>query len=244
MVIIPPLLGIALSGWSWLHLVLIPLWWIGYFEFFAIGLWLRSRAKARYRTPVIVYSLPCIILGLILAWYAPALLIWIPVFLPLIAITFWQSWLRKDRSLLNDTVTVSAASLMLMVSAHLGSLSAQSFSWADAWITTGYVFGYFMGTVFYIKTNIRQRGNMSWLITSVLWHGGWLIVAGLDSSGFLTVPSTHVSYWHTGVWAILLARAIAVPTWGARRGWLSAKILGIAEIVFSAGVTATLLLSH
>lgn len=32
-------------------------------------------------------------------------------------------------------------------------------------------FAYFFGTVLYVKTLIRERGNRAYLIASVAWHG-------------------------------------------------------------------------
>ena len=53
----PLLVGVLASEPRWVHLPLTLLWFVGYFAFFAIGLWLRSRRKARYRPPVRAYGL-------------------------------------------------------------------------------------------------------------------------------------------------------------------------------------------
>ncbi|QRV02306.1 YwiC-like family protein [Arcanobacterium phocisimile] len=242
MVGIPPLVGIAIGGFTWTHILVLMLWWIGYFAFFATGLWLRSGHKSRYFTPVIAYSLPCVALGLILAFLEPELLRWVPIFLPLILVTFRQSAMRRDRSLLNDTVTVAAASLMVAVSAHVGSFAHPDLSWSRTWVTTGFVFGYFMGTVFYVKTNIRERGRTSWLVASIAWHVAWLGCATSISSHAITIAGIELSSWHTGLWVVLALRAGAVPLWGARHGWVSAKALGIGEIVFALAFSLTLLI--
>ncbi|WP_113722985.1 YwiC-like family protein [Arcanobacterium haemolyticum] len=71
MVAIPPLLGVFESGFVWPHVVLLTLWWLGYFDFFAIGLWLRSGRKARFWPPVVAYTVPCVVLGVVLALWVP-----------------------------------------------------------------------------------------------------------------------------------------------------------------------------
>lgn len=235
MVAIPPLLGAFESGFVWPHVVLLALWWLGYFDFFAIGLWLRSGRKARFWPPVVAYTVPCVVLGVVLALWVPFLLVWVAVFAPLVGITFWQSAVRADRSMLNDTVTVAAASLMLPVAAHVGHVSG----WSRVWIVTILVFAYFLGTVFYVKTNIRKRSSSVWLGLSVAWHVCGLIFAcvccGFDAGA-------SVSFWHCVVWGLLVVRAVAVPLWGARHGWMSAKALGVGEIVASLLVTLTLVI--
>ncbi|SPT75559.1 Uncharacterised protein [Arcanobacterium haemolyticum] len=124
------------------------------------------------------------------------LLVWVAVFAPLVGITFWQSAVRADRSMLNDTVTVAAASLMLPVAAHVGHVSG----WSRVWIVTILVFAYFLGTVFYVKTNIRKRSSSVWLGLSVAWHVCGLIFAcvccGFDAGA-------SVSFWHCVVWGCL-----------------------------------------
>ncbi|SDU78059.1 YwiC-like protein [Arcanobacterium phocae] len=240
MIFIPPILGIIAGGFVWQHIILLALWWVGYFDFFAIGLWLRSRRKPRYLLPVLTYSSICAVLGLALAFLKPALLIWIPIFLPLIAVTFWQSAIRADRSMLNDTVTVIAASLLLPVAYQLGSLDGPTDSWNQVWLHTALVFGYFLGTVFYVKTNIRQRGHQNWLAASVGWHLVWCTLATIAA---WFIDDVHLSPWHVAIWIMLTIRAYLVPWWGARHGWVSAKTLGIGEIAASAAVMATLLVS-
>ena len=44
------------GGTSWRHLPLLFAWLAGYFEFFAAGLWLRSRGKPRYWPSVRAYG--------------------------------------------------------------------------------------------------------------------------------------------------------------------------------------------
>ncbi|QJC21180.1 YwiC-like family protein [Arcanobacterium buesumense] len=241
MIIIPPILGIVAGGFNWRHVLLLALWWLGYFDFFAIGLWLRSRRKKRFLPPVISYTIPCLILGVSLALTAPHLLVWVPIFLPLIVITFWQSAIRADRSMLNDTVTVLAASLLLPVSYQVSMAGDPPVTPHHMWLMTTLVFGYFLGTVFYVKTNIRQRANRSWLVLSVIWHLLFTSLSALASTGFWFADDEQLSTWHTLVWLVLTIRAWAVPTWGERHGWVSAKILGIGEIIASIAVTVTLL---
>src|SRR5664279_1310028 len=121
MLIVPFAVGALDAGPSWRHLPLLFAWLVGYFAFFAAGLWLRSRGKRRYWPPVRTYGVLTVVLGLVVIVVQPDVLHWAIVFLPLLAFSLWCSWRRADRSLLNDGVTVLAACLMTVVAAGFGS---------------------------------------------------------------------------------------------------------------------------
>ncbi|KAE8762769.1 hypothetical protein GB883_17665 [Georgenia thermotolerans] len=266
MIAVPPVVGVALSGPAWAHVPLLALWWVGYLAFFATGLWLRSHRKPRYLPPVRAYALATAPLAVAVVVAAPYLLVWALPYAPLVMVALWCSARRKDRSLLNDGVTVAAAGLMAAVaydagtggagglwgtgwlagtgwlgSAVGGSLPGASpdgalTGWAWTWLVTALVTAYFLGTVPYVKTNIRERGNRAYLVGSVAFHVGvTAAVAALAAAGL-------VSGWHLVVWVALALRAAAVPVLAARRGRpVRPMLLGLGEIVFSLLVALTVL---
>ncbi|PFG40045.1 YwiC-like protein [Georgenia soli] len=253
MITVPPLVGIALSGPAWAHVPLLGLWWVGYLAFFAVGLWLRSRRRPRYLPAARTYALATVPLAAALLVTAPSLAVWALPYAPLVAVTLWCSARRKDRSLLNDAVTVTAAGLMTAVAYDAGtagwwgapgsavglpgtSPDGALTGWARTWLVTGLVTAYFLGTVLYVKTNIRERGNRTYLLASVAFH-----LAGAVATAALAVVGT-VGAAHAVVWAALAVRAAAVPLVGARRGRpVRPLALGVGEIVFSVLVAVTLL---
>jgi hypothetical protein len=267
MITVPALVGVALSGPSWAHLPLLGLWWVGYLAFFATGLWLRSHRKPRYLPPVRAYALATAPFAAAVLLTAPYLVAWALPFALLVATTLWCSAHRRDRSLLNDVVTVGAAGLMTAVaydagtggvgglwgtgwlagtgwlgSAVAGPLPGASpdgslSGWAWTWLVTSLVAAYFLGTVPYVKTNIRERGNRAYLLGSIGYHVAvTAAVAALAAAGL-------VRGWHLAVWLVLTARAAAVPVLADRRGRpVRPMLLGLGEIVFSLLVALTLLL--
>lgn len=251
MVIVPPLVGIALAGPALVHLPLLALWWVGYFFFFATGLWLRSGFKARYRPPVTAYGVGVAVLGGLLLAIQPALAWWVIPYAPLVALTFWQSFRRRDRSMFNDTVTVVAAGLMtaVMYDAAAAARSALQAGWPWTWLVTLLVTAYFLGTVFYVKTNIRERDSLGWLIASIAYHALFVALTAALSLTGATIAGHGVTVAHVLVWGALLVRAAAVPILRHREGTrlhaMSAKrlaiVIGIGEIVFSVLVPLTLL---
>ncbi|MGO1665652.1 YwiC-like family protein [Flaviflexus sp.] len=244
MIIVPPFVGTILSSFHPHHLLLLAVWWIGYFAFFSTGQWLRSRRKVRYRKPVIVYGALTCLAGIPLAFLVPELIIWVPVFLPLIIITAWQSIQRKDRSLLNDTVTVVAAGLLTPVAFHLATLLGTVpqgrhgwEAWDWMWLATASITAYFVGTAFYVKTNIRERGNEGFFWLAVGYHAVFATAATVFA--FMGVfPILHAVVW----WA-LTARTYAVSTYSAKIGRrVSVKAIGIWEIITTVAVTGSLLM--
>ena len=232
MLAVPLLVGVVASGGAWVHLPLTILWFVGYFAFFAVGLWAKSRFKKRWFPPVRAYSLASVPLAIVVLAMHPSLLVWAPAFLPLIGISLLCSYRRQDRSLLNDTVTVVAASLMLVVAYDAGDGTR----WPQAWLAALVVFAYFAGTILYVKTVIRERGNRAYQVASTGYH--LAVAALLPFLSTLLVPdSATVWIWPLVVFfLVLVARALIVP-----RTTATPVQTGIGEIVASSVLTALIL---
>lgn len=225
MLIVPPVVGALLGGWSWRHAVLLAAWLVGYLAFHATGLWLRSGRKVRYRRPVVVYGAIALGLLLVLLLAAPGLLRWGPVFAVLLAVSLVASVRRADRSWWNDAVTVGAACLLVPVAAGIGTGSPAT---GSVWTATGVLAGYFLGTVPYVKSLIRDRDDPRVLRASVVYH---LLVA----VAFAALDPV------LGVLGVLLAaRAVVVP-WRWPR--VRPAPLGVGEVVATVVVTTVLLLA-
>ena len=249
MVAVPPTVGIVLGGPAVIHLPLLALWWTGYFFFYAGGQYLRSHGKARYLPPVRAYGIATAALGALVLLLEPILAVWVVPYLPLVLATSALSWRRLDRSMRNDTVTVVAAGLMTAVAFHAATLSFADPRWPWVWVCTALVTVYFLGTVFYVKTNIRERDSVGWLVASIAFHGLLTVAALALGATRLDIAGHTVPLAHGLVWMILTARAGAVPILrarpGSRLGAMSAKrlamVIGLGEVVFSILVPLTLL---
>lgn len=220
MIITPLLVGIIASRPVWSHLLLGAGWLLGYFCFFATSLWLKSRFKPRYLPPVRTYALLTAGVGVPLLILNPALLWWAPAFTPALAVGWYAAWQRDERSLLSGLATVCAAMLMAPVAFHLGGGD----DWGRIWTVTAVLFAYFGGTVFYVKSAIRERGSENFLAWSVAWHAA------------ATVACSVISPWLMLIFGGLTIRSAVVPP----RGW-SPKQLGIGEIAATAVVALAVL---
>jgi len=225
MLVVPPVVGGVLGGWSWRHALLLVAWLVGYLAFHAAGLWLRSGRRVRYRRPVVAYGAAALALlaGLLVA--APGLLRWAPVFAALLAASLVASLRRADRSWWNDAVTVGAACLLTPVAAGLGTGTPAA---GAVWPATGVLAAYFLGTVPYVKSLIRDRDDPRVLRASVAYH---VVVV---------VPLALVDPL-LGVVGVLLAARAAVVPWRWPR--LRPGAIGAGEVVATLVVTAAVLVA-
>jgi hypothetical protein len=232
MLVLPFVAGLWLAEPRWTHVPLFALWIVGYFAFFALGRWLRSRRKRRDLPPLLVYGAACVPLGLAVLALDPELVRWVPAFVPLLAASSWLMLRRQERSLANDAAVVLAACLMAPVAFAAGGGTDR----AGLWVVFGVLVAYFFGTVLYVKTMIRERGRRGYVVASVGYHlVGALAAAALAAAGF-------ASWWLSIVWLALAARAFAGPFANARRGRpLRPAVIGVGEIVASLLVTAVAL---
>lgn len=225
MLVVPPVVGATLAGWTWRHALLLAAWLVGYLAYHAAGLWLRSGRRARYRTPVVVYGAAGTVLLAVLLTTSPRLLLWAPVFAPLLTVSLVASLRRADRSWWNDTVTILAAALLLPVAAGLG---AHTLATGRLVTVTVVVAAYFLGTIPYVKSLIRDRDDPRVRRASVAYHALVAVAA------WWVGPAVGV------VAALLLVRAVVVP-WRWPR--VRPAFLGAGEVVASVVVSAVVLLT-
>ena len=263
MLIAPVLTGAIIGGPTWWHVLLLVTWLVAYCAFFAAGLWLRSRRRHRYVPPMLTYAGAATVLGLALVITHPALLRWAPVYALALAVSLTASARRADRSWLNDIVTVLAASLMTVVSAGLsaassaappealttGPLASPDSPWpwpvphgtalGPAWAAAGVLAAYFLGTVPYVKTLIRARGDRRVLAISVGHHTLLATIAATAVVVSLvrgTLPLAVLVLLAVSVG--LLTRAVLVPR---IRPWPSPRSIGLGEVLACVLVTAAAL---
>ena len=225
MLVVPPVVGAALSGWTWRHGLLLVAWLVGYLAYHAAGIWLRSGRRARYERPVLVYGSAGVVLLAALVASAPRLLLWSPAFAVLLGVSLVASLRRADRSWWNDAVTILAAALLTPVAAGLGAATVEP---ARLWTATAVLAAYFLGTVPYVKSLIRDRDDPRVRRLSVAYH------AALAVGAWWLHPALGV------VAVLLLARAVVVP---CRWPHVRPAPLGAGEVVATLVVTTTLLLT-
>ncbi|WOP19944.1 YwiC-like family protein [Raineyella sp. LH-20] len=239
MVVIPWSLGTwqrFRDGEGAAYALLLGLFWVvGYFAFHATSLWLKSRRQHRYLRPTVTYAAAAAVLGVATWWSAgPALIGWAVPFVPVLAVALLLAARRRERALIGGLLTVAAASLVVLVARFASPLEV-----VDGWGTPTVgravglaliCLGYFGGTVFFVKSMIRERGNAGFLALSVGWHVAATAVA------VLATLLAHAAPWWAVFFGLTTVRSLALPLIGPMRPSgpaFTPRQLGLAEAMFS-----------
>ena len=214
MLITPVLSGALISGTTGWHLLLLLAWLAAYCLSFFAGLAVKSRKPARYRRQLLAYGAATAVLGLPLAVHAPGLLLLVPAAMGAFAVNVAFILRRNERAWVNDAVGI-----LLGACVGLGAVLVGDRPHIDrhALLAIVMVALYFLGTVVYVKTLIRERHSLPWRRVSFGLHAGYAMVCLL------------AQWWLAAIVAVgLVARAGLVPG----RGW-SPKRVGLTEILWT-----------
>jgi hypothetical protein len=159
----------------------------------------------------------------------PQLVRWGVVYGPLLVVSLAFSARRAERALANDVVTIVAASLMAVVAYGLADDDGAWLPGAgspEARVLAAAVAAYLVGTAFYVKTMIRERGNVAMYRWSVGYHAAVALA-------FTAVPAVAAFLW------VMAAKAAVVPKLWPR---LRPAPIGAAEVVASLALAVILAL--
>ncbi|MFE9689627.1 YwiC-like family protein [Micromonospora sp. NPDC005806] len=209
MLVVPYLAGLVAAGYRWPDAPLLGAWIAGYLLSYYAFQAVKSRRVQRYRTQLVLYAAVAAPLALLVVVARPGVLVYAPGYAALFAVNTWYAARRQERAFVNDLASVLQSCLMVFVVAAVADVPPAA------------VFGmfvlcvaYFVGTVCYVKTIIRERGNPTYLRLSVGYH----VLALAVAAWFGLMPAA--------LFAWLLARAALLPG----RGW-TPKRTGVVEIV-------------
>ena len=239
MVIVPCLTGSILGGFSLRGGLLLIAWLAAYCAYYALGQWLRAPKERRTRwwPPLLTYGTIAALAGGTLLVIRPALVWWGPVFALCLGVSLVFTANGAQRAWLNDLVLMVAANLMTVVAygAALPASVARAKTWLPPgvddrtpWLAGLMLFAYFFGTVFYVKTMLRDRHRPATYAASVAYH---VLLAG--------------AAWLLGslpglVGLLLLARAVIVPK---LPGPVPTKYVGFGEFGATMLVLAAVLVA-
>jgi YwiC-like protein len=208
MLALPYLAGLVAAGYRWPDLPLAGAWLAGYLLSYFVFQTVKTRRPARYRPQLLLYGGIAVPLAAVVVAVRPAVLWYAPAYAALFAINAWYAARRRERALLNDLASVVQSCLILLVVATIAGRP-------PATVLGVFVLclAYFAGTVFYVKTMIRERGNPAYRRWSIGYHAAAVLVAA------------WVSPWAAALFGWLLVRAALLPG----REW-SPKRVGLVEI--------------
>lgn len=221
MLLVPFLAGTTLATWSWWSVLLLVAWLMAYLVFYFAAQWLRAARRQQFVAPLRLYASLLAGAGVPLVVFNPRLLLSVPVFAPFVAINLYYARRKRPRAWQNGIASATAACLMAPVSywfAGGGEESIAAWLFVVTWL-------YFAGTVLYVKTTIRERGNKHYLVTSIAFHT------------IAMVAAAAIDLWLGPLFALYLVRATVMP-----RHQTSPAQIGALEIVNSAVLFAAIVL--
>lgn len=219
MLVAPFLAGMLIAAPTPWDAVLLPAWLLGYLAAYHLQQWLRldrlsrnPKAAARHVRPALTFAAALLPLALALVVHAPWLLLAAVCALPFLAVNCWYARHNRERALLNGLAAVVPACGMLPVAVLLGGGTA-----GQAWRPALVCLLYFAGTVFHVKTMIRERDSRTYLRASRAYHAGALVVA------------CFLSPWVAAFFALCLLRTLVVPALGR----VPVPVVGAIEVALS-----------
>lgn len=223
MLFIPPLVGVILEP-SLSTVPLLLTWWAGYFTYFAVTIWVKGRLRRKHLPPVLTYGAITAVAGIAALVTQWQLLSWLPLFLPVIAVAIYETVKRRERSVLSGWSTVLAASLMLPAVVSVASTGTPAAISADIWWATAWFAAYFGGSIYYVKTLIRDFGKRGRFLQSVGFHTALFV-----GTAALAIAQPHT--WPVAVVGALLAvRSYAIPRFAQRRSKrIAPKYVGMVD---------------
>lgn len=210
MLLLPYLAGLQF-GLSWLHVPLLVTWLSGWLASYYALLAVKTLRPRRYWRQVLAYGTVSAVAAVPLLVLRPALLWFAPAFAVLLAANAVAARVGQERASVNGIASVTMASLMAAIAPATAGLG-----WALGLPVAIAAWLYLAGSVFYVKTMIRERGSRAHYAVSIAFHAGAL------------AASVAVSPWLALPFAWFLARAAVLP-----RFTLKVPVVGAIEVANS-----------
>jgi len=214
MLLVPYLLGTLAAGWTVAAVPLLAVWLLGYVFSYSALMALRVRRRDRFVRSARAAALVAVPF---LAWLLvlrPWVVLVAPAFVPMALVNVHYARAHDERAWVNGLASVTQACLLVPLAFAVGDGT----DWARAVALFAIAWLYFAGSVFYVKTMIRERGEPAYLRASLVFHAGAALIVSV------------VSPWLTVLFAWFLTRAVFLP-WLARRRTVRPVQVGLVEIV-------------
>jgi len=214
MLLIPFLFGVIIGKPTWGHLSLFISWIFFYLSSYPFLMAQRVKRKRKeYFKWAFILSVPAF-LGIIYPVYTETRLIYFGLsMIPFFLLNLYFSRQKNERAFLNDVCAVFVFCI--------GGLASYFYGVGDlnrvGWELFLHSFLYFLGTVFYVKTMIREKKNIRYKYASWAYHFG-------------LVPLFFIMKAPIQLLAYLPSIIRAVVLYGKN---VKVKTIGIVEIVNS-----------
>ncbi|AEF93860.1 hypothetical protein Desca_0986 [Desulfotomaculum nigrificans CO-1-SRB] len=168
MLAVPFIIGGAVYGFNWWHIPLFLGWFSLYLCSYPLMMTVRQpKNNVHYLKWLVIYALAAgaWLTGPLLRY--PGILWLVPLILPLLLINVYYARRRQERALFNDFCAVAELSLGGVASSYIGAGGV----WTEkSWLVYLICILFFMGSVFFVKTMIREKNNRQFRYLSWSYH--------------------------------------------------------------------------
>lgn len=184
MVSVPFLFGMMAGHPQWMHLLLFLAWLFLYMASYPFLQAFKKRANQQhYIKWGMVYSLLALICVAFPLYRTPELLYFSIPFVGLLLVNIWHVKRKSERKMIND---LSAILIFSLGGAAAYLIGGQYWDRTMVLVVL-FNFLYFTGTVFFVKSVFRKRGDISWTVAARIYHGLLLIVPWVVGLPWLTL---------------------------------------------------------
>lgn len=213
-------IGMLRGGPGLIHLPLLLAWVSGYLATYYTLLAIKTRSVSQVRRQLLGYGAAAGLASIPVLLMRPSLVLAVPAFAPLLTVNAWYARRQQERALPNGIASTLEGSLMTLVAvAAVGEPVGRALG--DAVV----LMLFFTGSLLYVKTMIRERGDGGYLQTSIAFH---LIALGITVA--MSVALLIPFGW-------FLARAVVLP-----RRQISVAQVGLLELGGSLLLAAVLVI--
>jgi hypothetical protein len=238
--LLPVLLAVTVTPWSWLIVVLTLAWVIAYpWSYAALGL-VRAKRPARFRTPFVVFSISLVPLVVTLLVARPWL-VWVGLgLMALFTVNVAYARRNDERSLANDAVLVVECAAMVPITwavavgeQSLGTPGLDGVP-SEIWVLTVVCALMLIGSTLHVKSLIRERRDPRYAVASRV-----VAVASVGAAAGLAVWwGLPRGWWLVAPFVLLAVRAFAVGRRPLRPGVIGVIELGGFAVAVLAAVLA------
>lgn len=220
MLLLPFSVGVAVGRPVWLHLPLLIAWLAGYLLSYYALLAVKTGHPGRFAGPLRLYLALCLPAALLVAVRVPAVWWFAPAFALLLAVNARYTHRHDDRAVANGLASAAQSCLVVPVALVVAGMPAER-----GIVPALVLFAYFGGSVLYVKTMIRNRGDRSYRTASVVWHAT------------ATAALLPVAWPLAGVFGWFAVRAAWFPSRP-----MTPRQVGLIEVVHSVALLIALVL--
>lgn len=198
MLILPFVLGGTAGGWRWTHIPFAIAWLFVYMGTFFLFQYIKQRKKSRELLRTVMIYLMMATLAIMPVLWVQTRLIWFAfAMIPFGLVNAYFAKIKDERNVWNDVSAVTSFCIGGMASYYHG---AHIFDETIIWVFV-LPYLYFLGSIFFVKTMIREKKSIMYRNLSWGYHMLLIIVfiaLGYPLLALAYAPSLIRAVWFYG----------------------------------------------